>query len=200
MLPPSPLCIFMTVFMTVQGSKGVPSCIIKVPCILYFICKCLGLLWAWGLHRAWQVQAKPQAQQRLFTPHMQQAQNPHTTHTTGSTPTPPAWAAIKARAMSIPAATPELVQYLPDTTQRAVYCHRTRPPPWVTTHGHARLLLVAWWSSRHPAAAKRADPVHTERHTSACRARVARSDMAVVSVMRVRVPMPPGMSSQCMGM
>ena len=66
----------------------------------------------------------------------------------------------KASAMSIPAEMPEEVRNLPSTTQRASLTQFTRFPV-LTTQSKDKSLEVARRPSSTPAAAKRADPVHT---------------------------------------
>ena len=67
-----------------------------------------------------------------------------------------------AKIISIPAATPELVQIFPSTTHRALATHFTFPFCCLT-HVKAFLLDVARRPSRTPDLARMAEPVQTVR-------------------------------------
>jgi hypothetical protein len=73
----------------------------------------------------------------------------------------PSRVATSCSVMSMPADTPDDVQRLRSSTQRARRIHSTSGP-CETTQSQARLLDVARWPSSRPARASRADPVHTD--------------------------------------
>src|SRR5262249_32272635 len=103
--------------------------------------------------------------------------------------------AMTARAMSMPAETPEEVTYLPSSTQRASLIHSTFGPYCTSELNHI-LFVVARLPSSTPARANIAEPLHTLITNSAAAARlVSQSSIARFST-SASVPLPPGTSSR----